>query len=100
MTKRAAIILAGGYATRFQTQNQPWQDKALASVNGKPLLVHTVSNVQGVADEVVVCVNDKQRKSRYSQVLLEHNVEDVEFVVDKENSATSGPLASDYVRVE
>ena len=44
MNKRVALILAGGKAERFQTTNQPWQDKALAQIDGKPLLVKAVQN--------------------------------------------------------
>ncbi len=66
MVKRAALILAGGKARRFQTIDENWQDKALAELDGKPLLIHAVENVQGVVDEVAVCVNDEERKAKYA----------------------------------
>lgn len=69
MTKRAALILAGGKARRFQSQNQNWQDKALAELSGKPLLIHAVENVSGVADEIAISVNDEERKTVYTQIL-------------------------------
>ncbi len=35
MTKRAALILAGGKARRFQVKQEEWQDKALAELEEK-----------------------------------------------------------------
>ena len=70
MTKRAAIILAGGKAKRFQTSHDKWQDKALAELNGKPLLVHAIENIQDIVDEIVVVVNENEsRISQYQNVL-------------------------------
>ena len=45
MAKRAALILAGGKARRFQSIDKIWQDKALAELSGKPLLIHAIENV-------------------------------------------------------
>jgi molybdopterin-guanine dinucleotide biosynthesis protein A len=90
MTKRAALVLAGGKAQRFQTPNQPWQDKALAEIDGKPLLVHAVRNLQSVVDEIVICVNDKGRKAQHKQILEKHGFE-ANFVIDVE-STVGGPL--------
>jgi len=92
MNNRAALILAGGKAERFQVSKQPWQDKALAQVDGKPLLMHAVQNVQAVVDEVAVCVNNAERRTRYSQVLNQHGVEGVKFVVDQPNCTIEGPV--------
>lgn len=91
MTKRAALILAGGKARRFQTKHGEWHDKALAEISGKPLLIHAVENVQGVVDEVVVCVNDEERKAKYSQVLKQHALTSVKIVIDEKISHISGP---------
>ncbi len=91
MTKRAAIILAGGTARRFQIKHEQWDDKALAMLFGKPLLIHAIENVLGVVDEVVVCVNDEMRKTKYAQVVKEHNLCDVKFVVDEKINNVSGP---------
>lgn len=91
MAKWAAIILAGGKARRFQTIDKVWQDKALAQLEGKPLLIHSVEAVLGVADEVAVCVNDAQRRDKYSQVLQNHGVANVKLVVDEQVSGISGP---------
>ena len=86
MNNRAALILAGGGAKRFQMPSQPWQDKALAEVDGKPLLLHVIENLKNTVDEIVVCVNDEQRLVQYKQLLEKHAIENVEFVVDQQGS--------------
>ena len=91
MVKRAALILAGGKARRFQTIDKIWQDKALAELAGKPLLVHAIENVQWVVDEVAVCVNDDQRKEKYRQILTKHALSNVKLVVDEQVGGISGP---------
>jgi molybdopterin-guanine dinucleotide biosynthesis protein A len=91
MTKRAALILAGGESRRFQIKYEQWYDKALAELFGKPLLVHVVENVCSVVDEVIICINDKTRKAKYVQALKKYNLGDVKFVVDEKISDVSGP---------
>ncbi len=93
MTKRAAIILAGGEAKRFQTTTDKWQDKALAELDGKPLLVHAIENIQGIIDEIVVVVNeDETRISQYRNVLEKYNIQKVRIVTDLKIKDLSGPL--------
>ena len=91
MTKRAALILAGGKARRFQQKSQEWQDKALAPLFGKPLLIHVVGNVREVVDEIIICVNDETRKAKYTEILGNRNADNVRFVVDEKISHISGP---------
>ncbi len=91
MTKRAALILAGGRARRFQNKRGKWQDKALANLSGKPLLIHAVENVRGVADEIVICVNNETRKTQYAETLTKHRIKDVRLVVDEKISDIKGP---------
>jgi molybdopterin-guanine dinucleotide biosynthesis protein A len=91
MIKRAALILAGGKARRFQRKQEEWQDKALAQLLGKPLLIHVVENAREVVDEVVVCVNDETRKIQYTEALEKHNLSDLKLVVDEKISHISGP---------
>jgi molybdopterin-guanine dinucleotide biosynthesis protein A len=90
MVKRAALILAGGKARRFQTKQDEWHDKALAELSGKPLLIHAVENLQSVVDEVAVCVNDEERKAKYAHVLKTHGL-NVKIVVDEKIRHISGP---------
>jgi molybdopterin-guanine dinucleotide biosynthesis protein A len=89
MAKRAALILSGGKASRFQTPQQAWQDKALIMLEGKPLLVHAVENVQALVNEVIVCVNDETRKKGYTKILENHGL-NVQIVVDQK-ADISGP---------
>ena len=86
MAKRAALILAGGKARRFQSIDKVWQDKALAELSGKPHLIHAIENVQGVVDEIAISVNDEQRKEKYAQTLKEHALKNIKIIVDEEIS--------------
>ena len=83
MIKKAALILAGGKAERFQVEKGSWQDKALAKLSDKPLLVHVIENVSGVVEEIIVCVNDEDRKRQYSKVLIENGLGNVKLVIDE-----------------
>lgn len=91
MAKLAALILAGGKARRFQVKGENWQDKALAELHGKPLLIQDLQNVRGVVDEVAVCVNDEERKAGYTEILEKYTVSNVKIVVDEKISHISGP---------
>jgi molybdenum cofactor guanylyltransferase len=91
MTKRAALILAGGKARRFQSRGENWQDKALATLKGRPLLIHAIQNVRCVVDEVVVSVNDEERKAGYTEILEKYAVSNVKIAVDEKISHVSGP---------
>ncbi|MCW4025216.1 MAG: molybdenum cofactor guanylyltransferase [Candidatus Bathyarchaeota archaeon] len=90
MVKRAALILAGGQARRFQSR-QPWQDKALATLEGKPMLVHAVQNVKPAVDEVIVCANVESRRELYARTLREWRLE-AQVVVDQKVGHVSGPV--------
>jgi len=93
MTNRAAIILAGGKAKRFQTTKNKWQDKALAELDGKPLLVHTIENVQDAIEEIVIVTNENEsRISQYHNVLQKYNVKKAKIATDLKIKNVSGPL--------
>ena len=94
MTRRAAIILAGGKGERFQTDPGKWQDKSLAPLFGRPLLVRAVENVKAIVDEVVVCVNEEKRKENYSEVLRAHDIANVRLLVDERFDSLGGPLVA------
>ncbi|MGD0995215.1 MAG: molybdenum cofactor guanylyltransferase [Candidatus Bathyarchaeia archaeon] len=94
MTKRAALILAGGKGRRFQSRGKKWQDKALAKLSGKPLLIHAVENVQGVVDEIAISVNDEERKAKYAQILKKYAQTDIKIVIDEKNNHVSGPTVA------
>ncbi|MGQ9552089.1 MAG: molybdenum cofactor guanylyltransferase [Candidatus Bathycorpusculaceae bacterium] len=86
------MILAGGQARRFQAGKRFWEDKALALLFGRPLLVSVVERVSGVVGEVVVCVNDDARRLRYLQVLQEHSAGNVRVYADDEFVDVKGPI--------
>ena len=96
MTKRVAIILAGGKGQRFQTKNGKWQDKALANLWGKPLLVLAIESIKDVVDEVVIVVNDQSRKTEYSKVLETFSARDACLITDLNVKGLSGPLIAIY----
>ncbi len=93
MTRRAAIILAGGKARRFQIAPDKWQDKALADLCGKPLLVHTIENIRDFVDEIVLVVNENEnRRVNYVKVLEEYQIKDVRITTDLKIDHLSGPI--------
>jgi molybdopterin-guanine dinucleotide biosynthesis protein A len=92
MAKRAAIILSGGKSGRFQNSQEPWQDKALVELLGKPLLIHAIENVREVVEEIVICVNNEQRKAKYSEMLKKHRIRDVGLLVDEQTDCLGGPI--------
>jgi molybdopterin-guanine dinucleotide biosynthesis protein A len=92
MAKRAAIILSGGRAERFQNTHETWQDKALVTLLGKPLLIHAVENVREVVEEIIICVNNENRKAQYAEILKRHSVENVRLLVDEPCNHLGGPI--------
>lgn len=94
MAKRAAIILSGGRAKRFQSDKETWQDKALVELFEKPLLVHAVENVRDSVDEIVIIVNDENRKTRYSEVLTNHHIKSARLLIDEKINHLGGPLVA------
>jgi len=73
-TGRAGIVLAGGRSERF-----PTVDKALAPLDGKPLLWHSVSSIAPAVDEVIVNCRRDQRDV-FDEELAEFAVR---FAVDR-----------------
>lgn len=73
-TGRAGIILAGGRSTRF-----PTVDKALAPLDGQPLLWHVADGLAPAVDELLVSCRREQREP-FAEALAEFPVR---FVVDK-----------------
>lgn len=92
MPRKAAIILAGGKAKRFQTDRGRFEDKALAKLRGKPLLIHIVENVREMVEKIIIVVNEEARAHRYFDLLQESSIEEVELCVDEEFENVGGPL--------
>lgn len=78
------MVLAGGRSTRFADG-----DKALAAVDGDPMLARVATGVDAVASGVVVNCRAEQR-DRYASVLADADV-DVRFAVD--DRPDEGPVA-------
>lgn len=83
MTERSAVVLAGGHSRRFGRM-----DKALAELNGDPLLTRVVDRVSTVVDDVVVSCRPGQVR-RFERPLS--SVPEAEIIEDSHPGA--GPLA-------
>jgi len=92
MAKRAAIILSGGRAERFQNTHETWQDKALVTLLGKPLIIHAVENVSEVVEEIIICVNNEKRKAQYAEILTNYSVKNVRLLTDEPCNQLGGPI--------
>jgi molybdenum cofactor guanylyltransferase len=71
---RSAVILA---FSNFQGLSD---DKGVWDLNGKPLIAHTVDNVKGVVNEVVVVVDSQKRADAYAKLVAPNVV----FAVDEQ----------------
>jgi molybdopterin-guanine dinucleotide biosynthesis protein A len=60
---RSAIILAGGFSSRFG------QDKGLLNVAGKPLIKHVLNAADKIVDEKIVVVSSKGQAENYMKML-------------------------------
>jgi molybdopterin-guanine dinucleotide biosynthesis protein A len=81
---RVGVVLAGGYSTRFGEH-----EKALAKLDGQPLLFHAVKGVAPAVDTVLVnCRRDQLPKFRSA---LDSISTDIVFVCDPEPDR--GPAA-------
>jgi len=82
---RAGVVLAGGYSTRFGEE-----DKALAEVQGEPMLNRVASRLGEVVNTVIINCRSDQREP-FDQALGECDLPKRRFAVDSEPD--SGPLA-------
>jgi molybdopterin-guanine dinucleotide biosynthesis protein A len=92
MAKRAAIILSGGRAERFQNAHETWQDKALVELHGRPLLIHAIENVRKVVEEITICVNNENRKTQYAEILQNYGVKNFRLLIDEPCNNLGGPI--------
>jgi len=81
---RSAIVLAGGFSSRFG------QDKGVLELAHKPLIKHVVDAVSSVVNETIVVANSQERVTQYTKAMTA----DVQFVVDvcESNSPLIGAL--------
>ena len=83
-TDRSGVVLAGGHSRRFGQQ-----DKALAELDGEPMLKRVVERTGSVVEQLLVSCREAQRAS--FEVVLDPVSASVELVTDPEPGA--GPLA-------
>ncbi len=77
---RTAIVLAGGFSTRFG------EDKGFLELGSKPLIKYVIDAVSSIVDETIVVTNSRERMEKYGKVVGTK----VEFAVDMCES--EGPL--------
>jgi molybdopterin-guanine dinucleotide biosynthesis protein A len=83
---RTGVVLAGGYSTRFGEE-----DKALAAVDGEPMVARVARHLSGAVDTVVVSCRADQRDG-LAEALAGTDIDGaVAFAVDPEPDR--GPLA-------
>ncbi|USZ72189.1 molybdenum cofactor guanylyltransferase [Natronosalvus halobius] len=81
---RAGVIIAGGFSTRFQDG-----DKAVADLDGTPLIGHVADRLEDVTDELVV--NCRAEQVDALQDALETRSRTIQVAVDR--TPDRGPLA-------
>jgi len=94
MARRAAVILAGGKAKRFQAKLGQLEDKALALLFGKPLLINIIERISNVVEEIIICVNDETRKARFSEMLQFYSIRNVNICIDEKIGYAKGPIVA------
>jgi molybdopterin-guanine dinucleotide biosynthesis protein A len=83
---RTGVVLAGGFSTRFGED-----DKALAAVDGEPMLVRVVDRLGEAVDSVVVNCRADQREAFETALNRADCSTPVEFAIDP--TPDQGPLA-------
>ena len=69
---KSAIILAGGFSSRFG------QDKGLLPLANKPLIKHVLDTISNIVDEKIVVVSSKVQAEKFAKVVSP----DVKVLVD------------------
>ncbi|MGC9152318.1 MAG: molybdenum cofactor guanylyltransferase [Vulcanisaeta sp.] len=83
------VILSGGLSRRFQRSGEPWLDKALYIVNGKPMIKSVFDALSEIADHIVIAVNNAERIISYRNLMP-----GAMYVIDDDR--LRGPLAGIY----
>lgn len=82
--ENSAIILAGGFSSRFG------EDKAMLPLGTKPLVLHVLDRVADIIDEIMVVVNTEEQKNNIQRIVKQK----AEVLVDEYQTQT--PLAGAY----
>lgn len=91
MEKITGIILSGGLAKRFQTNNKSWIDKATIDLNRKPILIRLIEILKSITDEILIIVNDEKRRNMYIELLKKFHIQGIKIYIDEVNRC-KGPL--------
>ncbi|MFC7230957.1 molybdenum cofactor guanylyltransferase [Saliphagus sp. GCM10025308] len=83
-SSRAGVIIAGGFSTRFQDG-----DKAVADLDGTPLIGHVADRLEDVTDELVV--NCRAEQVDVLRGAVESESRTIQVAVDQ--TPDRGPLA-------
>ena len=83
-----SIILSGGSSRRFQVPGEPYIDKALYLIDGRPMISKAYEAVMGVSNDVVIAINDWAKASIYGNFLR------ARFVMDEEPRGPLGGIAA------
>jgi molybdopterin-guanine dinucleotide biosynthesis protein A len=73
---KSAVILAGGFSSRFGS------DKGLVFLKNKPLICHVIEKVKPIVNEVLVVVNSEEQQKKFAPIIKNN----VKFVIDIEDS--------------
>ena len=82
MLDKSAIILTGGFSSRFG------QDKGLLQLANKPLIKHVLDAINNIVDEKIVVTSSKNQAEQYIKTLES----DVNVLVDNGIIKTQSPL--------
>ncbi|MCX8195913.1 MAG: molybdenum cofactor guanylyltransferase [Acidilobaceae archaeon] len=82
------IVLSGGLSRRFQVAGEPWRDKALYELGGKPMISYALEKLEKLAEELLIAAGTAERAELYGRLL------GVRAVAD--DQGLSGPLAGLY----
>ncbi|MEN2999490.1 MAG: NTP transferase domain-containing protein [Acidilobaceae archaeon] len=63
------IVLSGGMSRRFQVPGEPWRDKALYELDGRPMISFALEKLKGLASEVIVAAGSPGRAELYTRAL-------------------------------
>jgi NDP-sugar pyrophosphorylase family protein len=85
-----AILLAGGDSTRLW----PVQDKHFLSILGKPLIIHSVSQLIKTGIEDIVIIVPKGKKEKFEYILTEFTSITIHLVEQLDERGMAGALLS------
>ncbi|MFX0138849.1 MAG: molybdenum cofactor guanylyltransferase [Candidatus Hodarchaeota archaeon] len=92
MDKIAGVILSGGLAKRFQIKDKPWIDKAIVEIEGKPILIRLIEILKQITDEIIIIVNNDQRKQTYLELLKKFDIKLAKIYIDEKNNCKGALL--------